>query len=152
MVLHVVVDNSGSMTEGGRRFIERTAIRQLDRFLRKKRNSVALKLYVLSATLQECVWSRDDEVPDAIIHPHGRMCLDPLGQATIAQDNRIVLITDNPANRDLRDWLTLRSTAVARVLIVGGDMDYDLRQKGIYTMDQIDDLLTGWFDGAEQNG
>lgn len=148
-MLNIVVDNSGSMIEGGKRFIERTLLREL-RGLWIERNPIGtFRLFLLtSAGLQEVVWAVDEDVPDAVLHPHGRTSLHELLARNWGKDDGVVLLSDYcmlPEERKaLRTWIGEMGTERARLLIVGDGISVNQTEQGLYTAEQVDGVFTGF--------
>lgn len=147
MKLCLIVDNSGSLVEGGRRFIERTVLRHIRRMLAATYPDVELCLYMLSDAMREQDWSSEEDVPEQVLLPNGSLSLDPLLQLAPDDDRRILFVTDyclEPAGKKrLRRWVESMTTARARLVVVGDSGLVDKRSAGIFTAEQLDGVLDG---------
>ena len=155
-MLNIVVDNSGSLIEGGKRFIERTLLRQLREMWFAKNPSEALCLFLLASTgLKEVMWPADEDVPDAVLLPHGHASIDGLIAHPWTKDDGVVLLCDYcmlPEERKaLRTWVGKMGIRRARLLIVGDGLSVDQTEQGLYTAEQIDGVLTEFLTEDAEN-
>ena len=145
MRLNLIVDNSGSMIEGGRRFIERTVVRQFGRYLRTGQIDADARLYLLSNDLAETSWRPDEDVPAAILSPSGHLNVDALISAPFTADDKIVLITDfclgTEENRSVREWMARQTTDRVLVVQIGEGVSESKANDGIFAVEQIEGLL-----------
>ena len=155
-MLNIVVDNSGSLIEGGKRFIERTLLRQLREMWFAKNPPEALRLFLLKSTgLNEVTWSADEDVPNAVLSPRGRTSIDDLIAHPWTKDDGVVFLCDYcmlPEERKaLRVWVSEMGIRRARLLIVGDGLSVDQTEQGLYTAEQIDGVLTEFLTEDTEN-
>ena len=155
-MLNLVVDNSGSLIEGGKRYIERTVLRQLREFWLEKNPSKSLRLFLLAQEgLQEVSWSEDEDVPSEILCPHGRARVTDVVSRQWAEDDGVVLISDYcllPEDRKaLRAWIGQLGVRRARLVVVGDVLSVDQSDQGLFTADQVDGVFDNFLAGNSEN-
>ena len=147
-MLNLVADNSGSLMEGGRRFIERTVLRQIRESFLQREASGAIRLFLLSAEgLVETPWPKDEDVPDVVLHPQGRVSMDAVTASAWTEDDAIVFTGDCcmlPEERKRLDaWIQKMGVKRARVVVVGDVLPVDRTTHGWYSAEQVDGVLDG---------
>lgn len=145
MTLNLVVDNSGSMIEGGRRFIERTVVRQFGRYLRTGKIDAEVRLYLLSDNLVETAWKPDEDVPAALLSPSGHLNVEALMSAPSLLDGKTVLISDfclgTEEDQKLQEWMTRQTTEKVVAVRIGEDASTSRVAEGVFAVEQIEGLL-----------
>lgn len=152
-MLNLVVDNSGSLMEGGRRFIERTVLRQIRESFLQREASGAIRLFLLSdGGLVETLWPKDEDVPEAVLRPHGRVSAETVTDFAWTEDDAIVFIGDCcmlPEERKrLNAWIQKMGVKRARVVVVGDVLPVDRTTHGWHSAEQVDGVLDGLSWGA----
>lgn len=146
MTLNLVVDNSGSMIEGGRRFIERTVVRQFGRYLRTGKISAEVRLYLLSDNLVETAWKPDEDVPAALLSPSGHLNVETLMSAPSLMEGKTVLISDSclstEEDQKLQEWMARQTTEKVVVVRIGEDASTSRVAEGVFAVEQIEGLLS----------
>jgi hypothetical protein len=146
MTLNLVVDNSGSMIEGGRRFIERTVVRQFGRYLRTGKISAEVRLYLLSDNLVETAWKPDEDVPAALLSPSGHLNVETLMSAPSLMEGKTVLISDSclstEEDQKLQEWMARQTTEKVVVVRIGEDALTSRVAEGVFAVEQIEGLLS----------
>jgi hypothetical protein len=146
MTLNLVVDNSGSMIEGGRRFIERTVVRQFGRYLRTGKISAEVRLYLLSDNLVETAWKPDEDVPAALLFPSGHLNVETLMSAPSLMEGKTVLISDSclstEEDQKLQEWMARQTTEKVVVVRIGEDALTSRVAEGVFAVEQIEGLLS----------
>lgn len=145
MTLNLVVDNSGSMIEGGRRFIERTVVRQFGRYLRTGKISAEVRLYLLSDNLIETAWKPDEDVPAALLSPSGHLNVETLMSAPSLMEGKTVLISDSclsTEDQKLQEWMARQTTEKVVVVRIGEDASTSRVAEGVFAVEQIEGLLS----------
>lgn len=146
MTLNLVVDNSGSMIEGGRRFIERTVVRQFGRYLRTGKIDADVRLYLLSDNLVETAWKPDEDVPAALLSPSGHLNVEALMSAPSLWDGKTVLISDfclgTEEDQKLQEWMTRQTTEKVVAVRIGEDASTSRVAEGVFAVEQIEGLLS----------
>lgn len=146
MTLNLVVDNSGSMIEGGRRFIERTVVRQFGRYLRTGKISAEVRLYLLSDNLIETAWKPDEDVPAALLSPSGHLNVETLMSAPSLMEGKTVLISDSclstEEDQKLQEWMARQTTEKVVVVRIGEDASTSRVAEGVFAVEQIEGLLS----------
>lgn len=146
MTLNLVVDNSGSMIEGGRRFIERTIVRQFGRYLRTGKINAEARLYLLSDSLVETAWQPDEDVPAALLSPSGHMNVEVLMSAPSLSSGKTVLISDfclgTEEEQKIREWMARQTTENVVAVQIGDDASTSRVAEGKFAVEQIEGLLS----------
>jgi hypothetical protein len=153
-MLNLVVDNSGSLMEGGRRFIERTVLRQIRESFLQREAPGAIRLFLLSAGgLVEAPWSKDEDVPEAVLRPHGRVSAEAVTDFAWKEDDVVVFISDFcmlPEERKSLDaWIRKMGVTRARVAVVGDVLPVGRTTQGWHSAEQVDGVLDGLSWGAK---
>lgn len=146
MMLNMVVDNSGSMIEGGRRFIERTVVRQLGRYLRTGKINAEVRLYLLSDSLVETAWKPDEDVPVALLSPSGHLNVEALISAPFILSGKTVLISDfclgAEEHQKIREWMAQQTTEKVVAVQVGDDPLTSRITEGMFAVEHIEGLVS----------
>ena len=146
MTLNLVVDNSGGMIEGGRRFVERTVVRQFGRYLRAGRISAEVRLYLLSDNLVETAWKPDEDVPAALLSPSGHLNVETLVSAPSLLEGKIVLVSDFcfsiEEKKKLQEWMARKTTEKVVAVRIGEDASISRVAEGVFAVEQIEGLLS----------
>ncbi len=146
MTLNLVVDNSGSMIEGGRRFIERTVVRQFGRYLRTGKINSEARLYLLSDRLVETAWQPEEDVPDALLSPSGHLNVEVLMSAPSLSSGKTVLISDfcfdTEEEQKIREWMARQTTEKVVAVRIGEDASTSRVAEGKFAVEQIEGLVS----------
>lgn len=153
-MLNIVVDNSGSLIEGGKRFIARTVLRQLREFWLAMNPDGKIRLFLLSDMgLKEVSWPKDKDVPVEVLSPRGRAKINDVVSNLWQQDDGVVLISDYcmlPEDRKtLRAWIDRMGVRRARLVVLGDVLSVDQTEQGVFSAEQVDGVLSGFL--AEEN-
>ena len=147
MTLNLVIDNSGSLSEGGRRFVARTAVRQILYDIQHRYTDVDVNVYFLSQTMERAFWSFGEDVPDRILNPSRSMNVDAFLAEPEVVNGRTILITDfcfdRKTSKKIRDWMESRTTAFARAVALG-EVGMQKSWAGVFEVVQLDGLLEGF--------
>lgn len=148
-MLNLVVDNSGSLIEGGKRFIARTVLRQLRDFWLAMNPTGTIRLFLMTDKgLQEVAWTQDQDVPCEVLSPRGRARINDVVSHLWSEDDGVVLISDYcmlPEDRRmLRTWIEQMGVRRARLVVVGDVLSVDQTEQGLFSAEQVDGVLDGF--------
>ena len=134
------------MIEGGRRFIERTVVRQFGRYLRTGKISAEVRLYLLSDNLVETAWKPDEDVPAALLSPSGHLNVEALMSASSLLEGKTVLISDfclsTEEDQKLKEWMARQTAERAVAVRIGEDASTSRVAEGVFAVEQIEGLLS----------
>lgn len=152
-MLNLVVDNSGSLIEGGKRFIVRTVLRQLREIWLANNSAEEIRLFLMTGKgLKESAWSKDQDVPSELLFPQGRATIGDVASYPWQEKDGVVLVTDYcmlPEDRKmLRRWIDQMGVRRARIIVVGDVLSVDQTEQGLYSAEQVDGILSGFLGEA----
>lgn len=148
--LWLACDTSGSMAEGGKRFIVRGLIRQIEQYFRfGYASDVDLRLAAWSDDVHPCGWNPDDEVPEVILDCRGTASSDALAAFVESHHgDSFLVLTDGFWSLDDRTAIARVRSAiephVLRFLKVGLDANPGLRGDDVFETEGSLALFEGW--------
>ena len=149
--LWVVCDVSGSMLEGGKRFIVRGLLNQIGQFVRLGYLSdVNVRIATWSNELKILKWSLTDEVPEEILNCRGSACGDALTHVKSESDSdRFLILSDgfwsDKTRKDVRAWRSELSETAVRAIRVGADANPKFIGPNVFEAEDFFLALDGWF-------
>lgn len=151
MVLWLVCDASGSMIEGGKRFIIRGLVRQVEQHFRLGYAAMPdLRLVAWRDQSSQVAWQPGDEVPGELLDSQGSA--DAVGLLTmLGQDDsdRYLLLTDgfwsDDSRRAIKRWRDTLPPNALRIIKVGADANPKLIGDGVFEAEQFLEAMDGWF-------
>lgn len=152
--LILIVDTSGSMSEGGKRLVARGLARATEQFIRLGYGSADLKLVAWNRGARVVEWDPNQEFPPEMLVSEGaanaESLISHLGERP---EGKILLITDgfwSQANaKALKRWKERLQLDTLRVIKVGADANPQLRGADIYTAEDLFAALDGWIGGGK---
>lgn len=149
--LWVVCDVSGSMLEGGKRFIVRGLLNQIGQFVRLGYLSdVNVRIATWSNELKILEWSLTDEVPAEILNCRGSACGDALTQFNRESvSDRFLILSDgfwsDKTRKDVGAWRSELSETAVRAIRVGADANPKFIGPNVFEAEDFFLALDGWF-------
>ncbi len=153
MYLYLIVDVSGSMSEGGKHLIARGVARAVEQHVRLGYGCADLKLIVWGIDAQLMEWTPDREFPPEVLVCEGAANAEALirllGQQPAA---KLLLITDGFWSQDdakaLKRWKKNLQRDTLRIIKVGADANPHLRGTEVFASEEIFCVLDGWLEGG----
>lgn len=146
--LWVCIDVSGSMAEGGKRFIARNAVRTIEQYVRFGYGQSQVKFLSVSSAVNEIDWNCNEEYPNDFMTANGSFdakalidyLRDKKGNVIIVSD----LVWDNNSTRLFNKFLKANDWPRVKLLKIGADY---LREKSLdyYKSEDILHLLDDVF-------
>lgn len=153
----IICDLSGSMVEGGKRFITRTIVRAIEQYFRLGFGEEAqLRLVAWSSQVQTADWPEKADIPAALLECTGSADHEQLvAELGCPQDEFFIIVTDGYWSKNTRDGLKqwrdqLRPGALV-VIKTGSDANPLLKGKGVYSSESVFDAL-GQVRAGVRNG
>lgn len=150
MTVWLVCDTSGSMIEGGKRFIMRGLVRQFEQYLRfGYATNVDLRLVALRDHATQLSWHPGDEVPGELLECRGSLEAAEL-VALLGEDeaDRYLLLTDgfwpDDPRKHLNQWRDALPAEALRIVKVGADSNPKLIGGGVFEAEQFYEAMDGW--------
>lgn len=149
MALWLICDASGSMVEGGKRFVVRGLVREVEQFIRLGHAPrTDLRLVLWRDRVVQLPWQPGDEVPIAQLKCEGS------GNAAVTQilgataGDRYVIFSDgywtDEARRELKCWRESLTDDALRVIKVGADANPKLAGPGVFESEDFFAAMDGW--------
>lgn len=153
MLIHLVVDTSGSMGEWGKLFIARGVAGAVEHYLRLGYGRAEMKLVAWGTKVKLIEWHPDQEFPPEMLTPQGMSSAKPL--VDLFADNpsgKIALITDglwsHPDERALKRWKAGLPPDSLRIIKVGADANSHLKGPNVFAVEELFAALDGWLEGG----
>lgn len=150
MALWLVCDASGSMVEGGKRFIVRGLVREVEQYFRlgyAPRSELKLVSWQDRAVLLP--WQPGDEVPAEQLECKGSgnaEALIRLVGATVG--DRYVILSDgywaDKTRRELKRWSEGLSGDALRIIRIGADANPKLTGTDVFESEDVLAAMDGW--------
>lgn len=150
--LTLAVDVSGSMFEGGRRWIARGIVREIEQYVRLGYGKANLRLVAAGAEPREITWNLDDDVPAAILDCQGPFDMSRLLAFLKDVSGPILYVGDADwpvkATRALGAWLAMRSGDSFRAIVLGDERPKVLRGR-LFAADEVFAALDGFLGNGD---
>ena len=149
--LWVVCDVSGSMLEGGKRFIARGLLHQIGQFVRLGYISdFNVRIATWGNELKVLEWSLTDEVPAEILNCRGSACGDALAQIKSESDSdRILILSDgfwsDRTRMAVRAWRSELGKTAVRAIRIGADANPKFIGPEVFEAEDFFLAIDGWF-------
>lgn len=155
--LVLIVDTSGSMSEGGKCFIARGAVRTVEQYVRLGYGSAHLTLVAWSEGARTVEWNPVEEYPSEMLTCEGaadaQALVDHLDQIGLDLESRVLLITDGFWSRAdekvLKFWVKRFQAEAIRIVKIGADANPLLKGAGVIAIDELFATLSGWLEGRD---
>jgi hypothetical protein len=150
----MVCDISGSMVEGGKPFIMRTAVMAVAQWVRLGYARAEISLCGWASEMRHFLdWSTKDEFPVELLSCGGALN----GEALIQwfgkkPDGKVLLFTDGYWTRDgarlLKQWRECLPQDTLRVIKIGADANAQLKGPDVFAPEDMFAALDDWLDGG----
>jgi hypothetical protein len=149
--LYIIVDVSGSMSEGGKCLIARGVARAVEQYLRLGYGCADLKLVAWNEESRVVDWIPDEEFPSEMLVCESAAKLKAL-IALLGQhpEGKILLITDGFWSQDnvkglkhLKESLQQNSL---RIIKIGADANPQLKGASVFAAEDLFAALDGWME------
>lgn len=154
MKLHVVCDISGSMVEGSKPFIMRTAVMAVAQWVRLgyARAEISLCSWA-SETHHFFNWSTKDEFPAELLSGAGpsnwKALIQWLGER---HEGKVLLLTDGFWMRDgaklFKQWKECLPPKTLRIIKIGADANPQLKGSDVFAAEDLFVALDDWLEGS----
>jgi hypothetical protein len=139
----IICDLSGSMVEGGKRFIMRNLVRSIDQYFRLGfGNASAIRLIAWGNEAKEIDWKPAQDVPDCILACKGSAEAEPLLKMFGGQsEESYALITDgywsSRTRKAIRQWRDSLPVGILTVIKTGSDANPLLKGENTYSSEDL---------------
>lgn len=153
MRLYLVCDISGSMAEGGKLFIMRTAVLAIGQWVQLGYGHAVITLCSWAADAQVLAWDPAQEYPAPLLVAGGSSSAEALiGLLGDQPDGKVLLFSDGfwsqAEARLLRQWKTGLQPDTLRIVKTGADADPVLKGPDVYAPEELFAMLDGWLEAA----
>ena len=154
MKLNLVCDISGSMSEGGKLFTQRTVVMSVAQWVRLGYAHSEIRLGGwASETINFPDWSTKDEFPAELLScggtSNGQALVQWLGETP---DGRVLILTDGFWKRDdarvLKRWRERLPSDTVRFITIGTDAHPLLKGHEVFAAEDLFAALDGWLEGG----
>ncbi len=155
MILHLICDTSGSMSEGAKHLIVRGMVRAVEQYFRLGHGYADLKLISWSNEARITEWIPDDEFPSEMLICEGtanaKALISFFGEFP---KGKILLFTDgfwaqNDA-KALKRWKENLQPGTLRIIKAGVDTNPQLKGIDVFTSENLFAALDGWLEGGTE--
>lgn len=150
MALWLICDASGSMIEGGKRFVVRGLVREVEQYCRLGyAPQPDLRLVTWRDEVLALPWQPGDEVPAEQLDCRGSGNASSLVQLVgSASGDRFLILTDgfwtDESARELKKWRAGLAGDALRILTVGADANPKISGFGVFEPENFFAALDGW--------
>lgn len=150
MALWLVCDASGSMVEGGKRFIVRGLVREIEQYFRLGfAPRTELRLVAWQDHAIELRWRPGDEIPAAQLECQGSTSAAALAQLVGATpEDRYVILSDgfwtDESRRELKRWRAGLPVDALRIIKTGADANPKLTGADVFDSEAFFAAMDGW--------
>jgi len=153
MLIHLVMDTSGSMGEWGKLLIVRGVARAIEQYLRLGYGSADLKLVAWGNETRTFDWRSDQEFPPELLLSEGtakaKELVSLFGKEPVG---KILLLTDGfwslADARELKRWKECLKQNTLRIIKIGADANPQLKGKDVFVAEDLFAALDGWIEGG----
>jgi hypothetical protein len=153
MILYLVWDTSGSMSEGGKHMIARGVARSVEQYVRLGYGDADLKLFAWNCEVTPVEWGGDEDFPSQMLVCEGVANMSALIALLEEQpDASAVLITDGfwslDESKTLKGWRNGLQQDALRVIKVGADANPRLKGEYVFAAEDVLLAMDGWLEGG----
>lgn len=152
MILHLVCDISGSMSDGGKSFTMRTLTLAVAQWLGLGYAQAEMRLFGWSSEMRHFPdWSTKDEFPVELLS-----CCGPSNAQALIQwlgetpDGKVLVLTDGYWSQDqakvLKRWKECLPSDTLRFIKIGADAHPHLKGQDVFAADDLFTALDGWLE------
>jgi hypothetical protein len=151
--LYIIVDVSGSMSEGGKHLISHGVGRAIEQYFRIGYGHADLKLVAWCKVAQVVEWIPDKDFPLEMQVCKGAANTEALITLLGEQpDGKVLLITDGFWSQDdtkaLKRWKESLQLDTLRVIKIGADANPQLKGTDVFAAEDLFAALDGWLEGG----
>lgn len=151
MTLFLVCDTSGSMSEGGKPFITRTAVMTIAQWMHLAGGQEQIKLCSWGSEAVFSDWSMTDDYPEHMLVCRGTSSASALTRLLgDSPDGKILLLTDgfwsSTEARHLKQWRARLRDDSVRVIKTGADANPQLKGSDVFLAEDLFAALDGWLE------
>jgi hypothetical protein len=151
--LYIIVDVSGSMSEGGKYLIARGVARAMEQYFRFGYGCADLKLVAWSKTARVVEWILNKEFPPEMLvckkAANAKALITLLGEQP---DGKFLFITDGFWPQDdakaLKRWKESLQQDTLRIIKIGADANPQLKGADVFAAEDLFTVLDGWPEGG----
>ncbi len=153
MILYLICDKSGSMSEGGKHLIPRVVARATEQYIRLGYGCADLKLVAWGNEARVVEWIPDKEFP-----PEMLVCENAANSQALTTllgeqpDGKVLLVTDGFWSQNdakvLKRWKEKLQQDTLRIIKVGADANPQLKGKDVFSAEDLFAALDGWVEGG----
>ncbi len=151
--IHIIVDVSGSMSEGGKHLIARGVARATEQYFRLGYGRADLKLVAWNHEARVVEWIPNKEFPPEMLvckkAANAQALINFFGEQP---DGKVLLITDGFWLQDdaksLKRWKENLQKDTLRIIKVGADANPLLKGADAFTAEDFFAALDGWLGGV----
>jgi predicted metal-dependent peptidase len=150
MTLYLVCDISGSMGDGGKHFIMRTAVMAVAQWVRLEYGRAEISLCAWASEARRVLnWSVNDEYPEGMLTCGGTSNVAALIQLLGEKpDGKVLLLTDGFWSRDdakiLKKWKECLLPETLRIIKIGADANPQIKGSDVFTAEELFAALDCW--------
>lgn len=156
MILHLVCDISGSMSDGGKPFIIRTLVTTVAQWVSYGYGRAEIALWAWGSEAH-CIpdWVTRSEFPEELLSCAGTANSSSLIESLGGKpDGKVLLFTDGFWSRDdaraLQRWKDNLPSDILRIITLGADANPQLKGPEIFSSDELFSALDGWLQDNEE--
>ena len=152
MTLYLVCDISGSMGDGGKQFIMRTAVMTVAQWVRLGYGCAEIRLCAWASEVHHFLdWSEKKEYPAELLvcggASNGNALVQLLGEKP---DGKVLLFSDGFWSRDdakiLKQWKNCLPPDTLRIVKIGADANPQLKGSDVFVAEDLFTVLDGWLE------
>ena len=156
MIVHLVCDTSGSMSDGGKSFIMRTLVTTIAQWVSYGYGRTEIALWAWGSEVRRIPgWGTRSEFPEELLScagtANGSSLIQSLGDKP---DGKVLLFTDGFLSRDdaraLKRWKDNLPSNVLRIITIGADANTQLKGPELFSSDELFSALEGWLQEDEE--
>lgn len=156
MTLHLVLDISGSMSDGGKPFIMRTLVTTIAQWVLYGYGRTEITLWAWGSEVRRIPdWGAKSEFPDELL-----LCTGIANSSSLIKlfgekpDGKVLLLTDGFWSRDdartLKRWKDNFSSTMLRIIKIGVDANPQLKGPQVFSSDELFSVLDDWLQEDEE--
>lgn len=151
MTLFLVCDTSGSMSEGGKPFITRTAVTTIAQWIHLAGGGVQVRLCAWGSEAVFSDWTITDDYPEHMLVCGGTANATALTRLLgDSPDGKVLLLTDgfwsSTETRHLKQWRAGLPHDSVRVIKTGADANPQLKGPDVFLAEALFAALDGWLE------
>ncbi|WHV79584.1 VWA domain-containing protein [Pseudomonas aeruginosa] len=151
MTLFLVCDTSGSMSEGGKPFITRTAVMTIAQWIYLMGGQEQIRLCAWGSEAVFSDWTMNDDYPEHMLVCSGTSSATALTRLLgDSPDGTVLLLTDgfwsSTETRHLKQWRAGLPYDSVRFIKIGADANPQLKGPDVFLAEDLFAALNGWLE------